>query len=42
MDKKIFYESPWADLKEFALPQVLCQSGGGAGYFDEETFTVIS
>lgn len=38
MEKKFIYESPEASLTGYASRQVLCQSGGGAGDFEEETF----
>ena len=38
MEKKFIYESPQASLVGYASRQVLCQSGGGAGDFEEETF----
>ena len=42
MEKTTIYESPEARLLGVALPGVLCESGGAAGTFDEETFDLIS
>ena len=41
MEEKIIYQSPQAALAGYASKQVLCQSGGGAGTWEEEEFVTL-
>ena len=42
MKKKIFYVSPQITLVGYTSKQILCQSDGGAGEWEENEFTPLN
>ena len=41
MEKKLFYVSPQTTLVGYSSKQILCQSGGGAGEWEEDEFIPV-